>query len=399
MLKGLNLAYGYGNITLFEGINIEVHPGKFTVIIGPNGAGKTTLLKILAGLLKPKYGTVQLNEKEIFLLPAKVRARMLAYVPQEPETLRDYSVWDTVMMGRYPYQGFLGLETNKDFQAVKKAIETVGLAGYEERTLLSLSGGERQRVYLARALAQEADYILLDEPTNHLDLFYQVKILSLLKDLAAQGIGVLAVLHDLNLASFFADKLYLFSAGKLITGEAKDVLTFENIYKAYQEPALVVNHPVLNIPQILPLIVNRVSDGKKKVHIIGGGGMAGSIMLRESQQGAKISAGVLNKSDSDWQTAKALGAEVVEEEPFSPISEESYQRLLEVIKKADKIVVAPVPIGPGNLKNIEALLEVEPKKIFIVKPEEMEKRDYSGGRATYIVNSLIKAGAQRYPEA
>ncbi|GAV25456.1 iron ABC transporter ATP-binding protein [Carboxydothermus islandicus] len=399
MLKGINLVYGYGNTTLFEGINIEVQPGKFTVILGPNGAGKTTLLKILAGFLKPREGTVEINDQEIFKLPAKKRARMLAYVPQEPETLRDYSVWDTVMMGRYPYQGFLGLETKKDFQGVKKAIETVGLAGYEERTLLSLSGGERQRVYLARALAQEADYILLDEPTNHLDLFYQVKILSLLKDLAAQGKGILAVLHDLNLASFFADRLYLFSEGDVITGAAGEVLTFENIYKAYKEPALVVNHPVLGIPQVLPLIINKSSGGKTRVHIIGGGGMASGIMLRESQQGAKISAGVLNKSDSDWQTAKALGAEVVEEEPFSPISQESYRRLLEVLKKADKIVVAPVPIGPGNLQNIEALLEVEPKKIFIVKPEEMEKRDYSGGRATYIVNSLIKAGAQKYPEA
>jgi len=397
MLKGVNLSYGYGHDLLFEGISMEVLPGTFSVILGPNGAGKTTLLKILAGFLKPQLGSVEIKEKAIAKLSAKDRAKLLAYVPQEPETLRDYTVWDTVMMGRYPYQGVLGLESKEDQRAVKKAIETVGLAGFEYRALLSLSGGERQRVYIARALAQEADYILLDEPTNHLDLFYQVKILSLLKDLAAQGIGVLAVLHDLNLASYFADKLYLFSEGKLITGEAKEVLTFENIFKAYREPALVVNHPVLGIPQILPLIINKVNDGPRKVHIIGGGGMAGNIMLLERKLGAQISAGVLNKQDSDWQTAKALGALVVEEEPFSPISTESYHKLLEVLRAVDKIVVAPVPIGPGNLKNLEALLEVNPKKIYIVKPDEMEKRDYTGGQAVEIIKGLLKAGAREYP--
>ena len=396
MLKGVNLSYGYGHDLLFEGISMEVLPGTFSVILGPNGAGKTTLLKILAGFLKPQLGSVEIKEKAIAKLSARDRAKLLAYVPQEPETLRDYTVWDTVMMGRYPYQGVLGLESKEDQRAVKKAIETVGLAGFEYRALLSLSGGERQRVYIARALAQEADYILLDEPTNHLDLFYQVKILSLLKDLAAQGIGVLAVLHDLNLASYFADKLYLFSEGKLITGEAKEVLTFENIFKAYREPALVVNHPVLGIPQILPLIINKVNDGPRKVHIIGGGGMAGNIMLLERKLGAQISAGVLNKQDSDWQTAKALGALVVEEEPFSPISTESYHKLLEVLRAVDKIVVAPVPIGPGNLKNLEALFAVNPRKIYIVKPEEMEKRDYTGGRATAIIKDLVEAGAREY---
>jgi len=226
--------YGNGPAAL-DGVTLRVEPGAVVGLIGPNGAGKSTLLRLFTRQLAPASGRVLLDGRELERFGRFELARRVALVSQEPEVPVGFTVAETVAMGRAPHVGLLGAPGPEDERVVAAALAATGMLPLAGRRVETLSGGERQRAVFARALAQEPAYLLLDEPTNHLDLRYQVELLAYARAQAAAGVGVLAVLHDLNLAARACDRLVLLSAGRVAAaGPPPEVLRPELLAATYR---------------------------------------------------------------------------------------------------------------------------------------------------------------------
>ncbi|MGB9776090.1 MAG: ABC transporter ATP-binding protein [Anaerolineae bacterium] len=240
-----NLTFAYDGRPVLREVSFRLMPGEVLGLIGPNGAGKSTLLRLVAGFLRPGAGTVRLFGRPPTEWPPRALARQVAMVPQGAYIPPTFTVWESVMLGRTPYLGFLGVPREADRAAARRALEWVGMADLSERLIGELSGGERQRVLLARALAQEPHCLLLDEPTTHLDIHHQVAVLSLIRRMALEcGIAVLIVLHDLNLAATFTDRLALLVDGALAAlGDPKEVLRRERLTAVYGDTVAVFPRP------------------------------------------------------------------------------------------------------------------------------------------------------------
>jgi iron complex transport system ATP-binding protein len=219
---------------ILHGVDLAVAAGSWHAVLGPNGAGKSTLLKAVAGIL-PHEGEIQVGGQSVAKLSAKQRARLIAYVPQQPQLPGDMTVAEYVLLGRTPHLGYLGVESRADRAIVDGALERLDLAGFAGRRLGAMSGGERQRVVLARALAQQSGVLLLDEPTTALDLGHQQQVLDLVDALrATEGLTVISSLHDLSLAAQYADDLTLLVGGRTVArGAAREVLTEQRIAEHY----------------------------------------------------------------------------------------------------------------------------------------------------------------------
>ncbi|MDO4794386.1 MAG: ABC transporter ATP-binding protein [Brachymonas sp.] len=230
-VQGLHVRLGQAHI--LRGVDVAISAGRWTAIAGPNGAGKTTLLRALAGLLPhsapssdassgaapqqvrhqgQSQGQVHWWGEPLASLKPRQRARRMAWLGQNEEAAPDLRVWDVVMLGRLPHQGWLALPSAADKQAVEQALRTLDAWAWRERPLGQLSGGERQRVLLARALAAEADLLLMDEPLMHLDPPHQADWVAIVQALVAQGKTVVSVLHELNVA-LMSDELLILQAG------------------------------------------------------------------------------------------------------------------------------------------------------------------------------------------
>jgi iron complex transport system ATP-binding protein len=227
-----NLSFGYtSEATILKDMSFEVTQGAFIAIAGPNGAGKSTLLNLMCRALTPKSGAIRIDETPIGSYSTQVLAAKVAVVRQEFVPIFGFSVMETVMMARTPYYGSTGFEKQADREIVNDVLKVTDTARFACRPLTSLSSGERQRVFIARALAQNSLIMLLDEPTNFLDLKHQVGIYDLLK--AAQiekGKTIVAVTHDINLATQYCDEILLLGSDcSYHFGETKAVLSPEKI--------------------------------------------------------------------------------------------------------------------------------------------------------------------------
>lgn len=266
-LRGKNLTVKVGQKavkqkTIIEGVSIDVEAGEVVAIIGPNGAGKSTLLHALTGDTRPTTGTVTMGGKPLHEWKLNERAQVRAVLTQSSSLTFSFSVLEVVLMGRGPH--VRGGESRYDYDVAYAALELVKVVHLADRMYTTLSGGERQRVQLARVLAQiwlddEADtpktrYLLMDEPTNNLDLTHQHGTLRVARHFAEHGAAVLAILHDLNLAAQYADKLYVLKQGKLLMeGTPEQVLTAETILQAFDMPVMVTEHPVIGCPLVVPI--------------------------------------------------------------------------------------------------------------------------------------------------
>ncbi|MEU8777539.1 ABC transporter ATP-binding protein [Streptomyces sp. NPDC048606] len=245
------LRYEVDGHTLLHGVDLAARPGETVGVVGPNGSGKTTLLRCVHGALRPTAGRVLLDGLDAGELGVKERARVVAVVPQDADGTFGLTVHEVVAMGRSPHKRFWEQDGPGDRRLVAEALETVGMAAFAARAFGELSGGERQRVLVARALVQEPGLLALDEPTNHLDIRYQLEVLALVRGLAATG---LLVLHDLNLAAFFCDRLYVLSGGTVVAaGPPAEVLTPELLKEVYGVRAEVAPHPTTGVPNIVYL--------------------------------------------------------------------------------------------------------------------------------------------------
>jgi iron complex transport system ATP-binding protein len=256
-INGIRFSYG-GRPALNE-VTFSVKEGEVVGLIRPNGSGKTTLIKCIDRILKPKAGVVLVDGGEVKTMDTKQHCRMMAYVPQSAHSVFSSTVFDTVLLGRKPYISW-GL-SRRDKEVVSQTISLMGLEDYTLRQFNELSGGERQKVIITRALVQEPEVLLLDEPTSNLDLRHQIEVLNIISRVAkGKGITVLMVMHDLNLAARFSDRLILLKEGKVWDGGTPaEVLTPENVRQVYGIEATIYHDS--GTTHIIPLEVSQAERG------------------------------------------------------------------------------------------------------------------------------------------
>jgi iron complex transport system ATP-binding protein len=252
--EGIGLRYT-DNGWVLRGISLEVAQGDFIGIIGPNGSGKTTLLRVIDGVLSPQEGCVYLDGVPVRKMKRDALARTVAVVPQETAMVFPFTAHEVVLMGRSPHLRQWGFEGEADLRIARRVMELTDTASLMNRNMNTLSGGERQRVLIARALAQEPKIMLLDEPTAFLDIRHQIEFFDLIKTLnREQRLSVLAVTHDVNLASLYCDRIVLLQNGSIHSeGRPEEVITAGNIRKVYGIEVIVEKNTATGLPQVTPL--------------------------------------------------------------------------------------------------------------------------------------------------
>ena len=399
LLKIEDIDFSYLSSKILDGVTFDAKSGEFLGIMGPNGSGKTTLLRCISDVLSPQIGTVLMDGKDIHKLSKKEIAKNIGVVPQNSVVDFAFTISELVLMGRTPHTERFKSETSHDFEIAENVMKLTNTLHLAERTFDELSGGERQRVIIARALAQEPKILLLDEATVHLDISSKFEILNLVKNLSKKNdIVVIAVFHDLNLAAQYSDKLILLDEGKIVSiGLPEEVLTPENIQNTYHIDAIVKRHALTNTPYVTPYFFTKNDKEKNghNVHLICGGGSGSDIMSILLDKGFKVTTGVLNVLDSDFETAKNFKIPTIGEIPFSEITKKSHDENIELIKKANFVIVTDFQIGAGNLKNIEAAeIALDFKvPVIVVDSTPLSDKDFIGGKLEKHFKQLRKNGA------
>ena len=247
------LSFAFGARPTLKDVNLSVSAGEIVGVVGPNGSGKTTLIRLICGVLRPQGGRILVSGDDVTKLPRSTLAKRVAVVPQSPLLPPSFTAGEIVLLGRTPHLRLLHAEGAHDLAVVKHAMEVTRTLEFADRRVGEISGGELQRVVLARALAQEPALLLLDEPTAHLDINHQTAILDLIAQLAReQKLAVLAVLHDLNLASQYCQRLVFLHDGHVVAdGPPAEVLNAENVSLAYGTEVCIVSHPHNQLPVAL----------------------------------------------------------------------------------------------------------------------------------------------------
>ncbi|WP_051710246.1 ABC transporter ATP-binding protein [Andreprevotia chitinilytica] len=248
------LRLGYAERPVIDGLDLAIPDGSITALLGPNGCGKSTLLRGLAGLLPPSAGSVSLDDEPLHRWPKKRLARRLAFLPQQQQYPEGLTVAELVAHGRFPHRPPWGGLGSADREAISWALAATGLTNYAKRGLDALSGGERQRVWIAMALAQQADILLLDEPTTYLDLGHQLEVMTLLRELnRSHGITLVMSLHDLNQAIRYTDHAVVMQAGRLIAqGNPAQIIEPGLLAAVYQVEASLLSGAADGLPVCHP---------------------------------------------------------------------------------------------------------------------------------------------------
>jgi iron complex transport system ATP-binding protein len=254
-LQFSGVRFSYPRAPVFLELTLGVPRGQILGLLGPNGSGKTTLVRLASGGLRPDSGTIRVLGHDTRTWPSRDRARCVAVVPQQTSPAFEFSVFQMALLGRAPHQGLLGLESDRDLALVREALRRTDILHLADRPFHSLSGGERQRVVLARALAQEAPILLLDEPTAFLDLRHRLQAYHLLRRLNRdQGMTVILVSHDLNLASRYCDRLVLLRCGEIVADGAPEVVVSrEHLRTVYEIEVDVREDPATGRPYAVAL--------------------------------------------------------------------------------------------------------------------------------------------------
>ncbi len=265
LIEAVDLSVGFDKLPVLERVSVRLVSSQIVAVAGPNGAGKSTLIKTMARQLKPISGNVQLNGKNIWSMGTQEFAAKVAYVPQDIEASTELSVEQMVMLGRNPHQKWWQwYGANSDSAAVDKALNDTEMEKLRRKPICQLSGGERQRAALATALAQEPLFMFLDEPTSHLDFKHQIELLALLKRLRLNGLGMMIVLHDLNVIARVADSVILIESNQdntskiAATGSVKDALSTENLRRVFE-----IDVTTFDDPDTGELVYNPFSLAKK----------------------------------------------------------------------------------------------------------------------------------------
>ena len=250
-LKVKNVEFSYASVPILKDICIELAASEMLGVVGPNGAGKSTLLRCIDRILKPQRGSILLDEREIKKMNMLELAKKLGYIPQSTAQVFPATVFDTVLLGRRPHVGWRSGE--KDRKKVLKSLQMLNIEKFAMRDINELSGGQQQKVFIARALTQEPDVLLFDEPTSNLDIKHQLEVMEIIKSIVREKeISAIMAIHDLNLASRYADRIIMMNDGEIFSaGDSVSVLTPESIKQVYGVEA-EVNH-IHGRPYIVPI--------------------------------------------------------------------------------------------------------------------------------------------------
>ena len=243
-IENVTLGYEDGR-DILRNITLEARRSEILCLIGRNGSGKTTLLRGITGLLPLRSGEIRWEGQDLSAMDPRKRARLISVVPQAASLPAGYTVYETVSHGRTPYLNWYGKLSPADEEIIGNAIRITGLGSFQGKEVSGLSGGEQQRVILARALTQDAPVMILDEPTSYLDLHYQVALLELEREICREkGLAVIMIIHDLNLAARYADRIAILQEGRIIeTGTPAEVLREDLLSAVYDTPVRVIRDP------------------------------------------------------------------------------------------------------------------------------------------------------------
>ena len=331
-------------------VSFEVRRGDFVGVVGPNGSGKSTLLDLIDGVLAPVEGSVLVAGRPTGRFKRRDMAREIALVPQHFALEFDLTVREVVEMGAY----CRGADCSPA-SAAAAAMGRLGIGALAERRFPELSGGEKQMAVLAQALVQNAGVLLLDEPASSLDVSHQLALFELLRELNIDGLTVICVLHDLNLALTYFDRLLVLSRGGVAAwGPTEEALSPDVLEDVYGVRAHLHRHAGRTFLTFSPRPPSRQRD-RGRVHLVCGGGTGSGVMRELSDRGYAVSAGVLNALDSDEVTGRELDLPMAVEAPFAPIGDDAHAENLRLIGEADQVVMTDVPLGRGNLRNLDAV--------------------------------------------
>ena len=379
-----DVAFAYDERPVLRRISFDLEAGDFAGIVGPNGSGKSTLIDLVDGILRPDEGDVLVAGRSTARYRRRDMAREVALVPQHFDLDFDLAVREVVEMGAYCHGK--GVATGDDARDV---LARLGVADLADRRFAELSGGEKQLVVLAQALMQRAPLLLLDEPASALDVSHQLRLFDLLRELNADGLTVLCILHDLNLALHYFDKLLVLSGGEVAAfGPPDDVLRPEILESVYGVRAYMHRHAGRTYLTFSPRLRG---ERRGRVHVVCGGGTGAGLMRQLVDAGYEVTAGVLNALDTDEETGRELGLEMAVEAPFSPVGDEAHADNLALMRDADLIVVTAVPISTGNARNVEAALEVLGDGTPVWVDAAVLAQDFAG-----VTAALAPAGARLF---
>lgn len=346
------LSVGYDGKPLIKEIEIKLNRGQILTLIGPNGAGKSTILKSITRQIKTVGGTVYLEQKEMQKMSDRAISKKLSIVMTERMNTELLTCEDIVSTGRYPYTGTLGILSEEDRRKVTEAMEIVHALELRDRDFSAISDGQRQRILLARAICQEPEIIVLDEPTSFLDVRYKLELLAILERMARKKhITVIMSLHEIDLAQKVSDKIICVKGDTIAHyGKPEEIFKEDTIRSLYEIDNGSFD-PVFGSIE-LPKI-----EGEPEVFVISSGGSGIPIYRQLQKEHIPFAAGILYKNDIDYQLARLLAVEVITEEPFRQISDETFARAVEVMKKCKRVIVTDVPVGECN-KRVEELIKL-----------------------------------------
>jgi len=391
-----SVSAGYKGRPVLDGVDFSIAEGEFVSVIGPNGSGKSTMLRTATGLIKPTRGGVELFGRGISSLKPRERASLIGVVPQKLESPMAFTVGEIVMIGRSGQGRRWGAPGPGDYDTAERAMIYTNVFDLKDRLFNELSAGEQQRAALAMALAQEPRIVMLDESIAHLDIKHSQEVLRILMKInREEKITVLLVSHDLNLAAQIADRLLLVDRGRLVRNGSPDEVMQEELLSSVYGCELRVRrdpyggHPVVS--GALDSLIRR-PQVQKRLHVIGGGGTGIELFRRLLIEGFEVTAGVLNRLDSDAEAARALDIPCVLEQPFSAIGADSLEEARLMVAQADGVIVGPVPFGSGNVVNLELAVEAQRagKPVWIASGVHL--RDYTTDHAAARMAETLKSG-------
>jgi iron complex transport system ATP-binding protein len=395
LLRYLSTDVGYGARTVVVEARLEVGAGEVVGLIGPNGSGKSTLVRSVVGDADVIAGSIEVMGRPVASMSSIERAAVVGVVPQDVTAAFSLPGREFVGMGRNPHLPRFARSSDIDRAAVERAMALTDTASLADSPVDSLSGGDLQRLALAQALAAKPKVLLLDEPTSHLDLNHQLQVLDLVRDLADRdGLAVLAVFHDLNLAARYTDRLAVVGNGSLSVADAPErVLTTETIRRVFAVRSVVGVDPVTGSVSVTPVLRDEAVhvEPRGTVFVVGGSGSAAPLMRRLVLAGWTVSAAALNGGDADATMADALGLDYPCIPPFAPMDSQAAIAAARLADAADAVVVCDVPFGRGNIDNL--LVAVRAGKP-IVLVGDIEGRDYVGGAARSYWIEAVNNGAE-----
>lgn len=357
-----NLSVGYSGKAIIKDICVDIKKGEIVTLIGPNGAGKSTILKTITKQLAIIKGEVGFDGRNMHKIPNKELSQKMAVVLTERLKTDLLTCYDVVASGRYPYTGKLGILMPEDEQKVDEAIAAVHATELGPRDFNAISDGQRQRIMLARAICQDPELIILDEPTSFLDIKYKLELLSILRNMAKnKGITVITSLHEIDLAEKIADKVICVKGDHIYNyGAPEDIFKEEMIKELYSIDNGFFDPLLGSIELPAPTGKgwgagadktdgeNVVNDDAPEVFVISSCGTGIPVYRKLQKQNITFAAGILYKNDVDLQLARLLAKEIVVEEPFEEISDEAYDKAVDLVKKCGRVIATDFTIGTAN---------------------------------------------------